>query len=78
MGSFALSCRNSETLICRKLNAIIVSGFVVINMIKRTCIRCEKNITVRALSPVVDGGSGLPYTFPADLCCINGLMGMTI
>lgn len=78
MGSFALSCRNSETSICRKLNAIIVSGFVVINMIKRTCIRCEKNITVGALRPVVDGGSGLPYPLPPDLYCINELTGMMI
>ena len=47
-------------------------------MIKRTCIRCEKNITVGALRPVVDGGSGLPYPLPPDLYCINELTGMMI
>lgn len=78
MGSFTLSCRNSETSICRKLNAIIVSGFVVINMIKKTVSGLKKNITVGALRPVVDGGSGFFYPLPPDLYCINGLTGMMI
>jgi len=38
----------------------------------------KKNITVGALRPVVDGGSGLPYPLPADLYCINEPTEMTI
>jgi hypothetical protein len=73
MGNFALSCRNLETSICRKLNANIVSGFVIIIMIKKPVSGVKKNITVGALRPIVDGGSGLPYPLPAEFYCINEL-----
>jgi hypothetical protein len=55
------------------MNAIIVSGFVILIMIKKPVSGVKKNITMGALRPIVDGGSGLPYPLPADLYCINEL-----
>jgi hypothetical protein len=77
-GKFCLKLQKFRDVNLSQVECQYCKRFCDYNYDKKTCIRCEKIITVGPLRPIVDGGSGLTYTLPADLYCINELTGMMI